>query len=183
MNSQIDNLVKYFFKTFDENTAKETNFSKQIKQINQKALDIKEDEFKKLVGQFVGWVSPVDLLIMSINAIERIKKQTSLKNCNRFTILWIMCVLSAKYLSSHDHESELSIELLSNLGGFQLNDYIYFEKILLKNLDWKLEISDSDYQRLIVISRQNQPVIGTSLLLKPNQPNQNQPKHPSVITI
>ena len=65
-----------------------------------------------------------------------------------------MCVLSAKYLSSHDHESELSIEFLSNLGGFQLGDYIYFEKIILKKLDWKLEIADSDYQRLVVISRQ-----------------------------
>lgn len=151
MNGQIDNLVKYFVGTFDDNVAKETNFSKQI---NQKALDIKEDEFKRLIVQFVGWVNPVDLLIMSINSIEKIKKQTSLRNCNKFTILWIMCVLSAKYLSSHDHESELSIEFLSNLGGFQLGDYIYFEKIILKKLDWKLEIADSDYQRLVVISRQ-----------------------------
>ena len=56
MNGQIDNLVKYFVGTFDDNVAKETSFSKQI---NQKALDIKEDEFKRLIVQFVGWVNPV----------------------------------------------------------------------------------------------------------------------------
>lgn len=170
MNGQIDNLVKYFVRTFDDNVSKETNFSKQI---NKKALDIKEDDFKRLIGQFVEWVSPVDLLIMSINAIERIKKQTSLKNCNKFTVLWIMCVLSAKYLSSHDLEGELELEQLSNLGGFQLSDYIYFERIILKKLDWKLEIADSDYQKLATISRQPEQIINTNITTnittKPNK--------------
>ena len=150
MNGQIDNLVKYFKKTFDKNESEvtQTTFSRQI---NKKTLDIHEDEFKRLIGRFVAWANPVDLLIMSIDSIEKIKKQTNLKKCNKFTILWIMCVLSAKYLSSHDHE--ISVEFLSNLGGFQLDDYIYFERIILQKLDWKLEVANSDYDRLNVISK------------------------------
>ena len=153
---QVNNLIKYFERTILKSESKKTSLSKQI---NKKALDIKEDEFKRLIGQFVAWVNPVDLLIMSINSIEKIKKQTNLKSCNKFTVLWIMCVLSAKYLSSHDHQSELSIEYLSNLGGFQLNDYIFFEKIILKKLDWKMEVAVNDYQRLVAVSNQptNQP--------------------------
>jgi hypothetical protein len=151
MNAKIDNLIKYFVGLFHENDSKGTNFSRMV---NKKTVDINENEFKKNIMQF-SWVSPVDIMIMSINSIEKIKKQTNLKDCNKFTILWIMCLLSAKCVSSHDHESKMSIEFLANLGGFQLDDYIYFEKVLLQKLDWQLEISDSDYKRLSDISDKN----------------------------
>ncbi len=125
--------------------------------VNKKTIDIKEDEFKKIITQFAtdqttGWVNPVDILIMSINSIEKVKTQVNLKNCNKFAILWIMCLLNAKCISSFDHEHKLSMEFLSNLGGFQLEDYVYFEKTILKHLDWRLEVSNSDYERLINIS-------------------------------
>jgi hypothetical protein len=149
---------------FDKNVTKETDFSKQV---NIKTLDIKENEFKQLIIQFAEWVNPVDLLIMSINSIEKIK---NFGNCNKFTVLWIMCVLSAKYLSSHDHQDKLSIEYLSNLAGFRLRDYIYFEENILKILDWKLEMADSDYQRLITISKQPQQVSITQPISRSSSP-------------
>lgn len=150
MNAKIDNLIKYFLKIFQETEteSKGTNFSRSI---NKKSLDIKEDDFKKFIIRS-EWVSPVDILIMSISFFEKIKKETNLKNCNKFGILWIMCILSMKYVFSFDNEHDISMEFLSNLGGFQLEDYVYFERNLLKKLDWKLEISDSDYKRLSVIS-------------------------------
>lgn len=156
MNTKIDNLVKYFVGLFGENDNKNTGLSRMV---NKKTININEDEFKKFITNFSTdqkdghpWVNPVDILIMSINSIENVKKQVNLKNCNKFAILWIMCLLNAKCISSHDHENKMSLEFLSNLGGFQLNDYIYFEKTLLKYLDWRLEISNPDYQRLTVIS-------------------------------
>jgi hypothetical protein len=149
MNAKIDNLIYYFTKIFDKNDLGGTGFSKII---NKKALNINVNEFKKFLTHS-EWVSPVDILIMSIHFIEKISKQTNLKDCNKFGILWIICLLSTKYVYSHDND--LSIVFLANLGGFQLEDYIYFEKIILKKLDWKLEISDSDYKRLSDISNQN----------------------------
>jgi len=157
MNAKIDNLVKYFVGLFENNDIKGTNFSQMV---NKKTIDIKEDDFKKLIVHFLEdknnnnlhWVNPVDILIMSINSIEKIQKQVNLTTCNKFTILWILCLLNAKYVSSHDYENELSLEFLSNVGGFQLEDYIYFEKFLLRHLDWRLEISTSDYKRLENIS-------------------------------
>jgi hypothetical protein len=162
MNGKIDNLVKHFIGLFNENENRKTGLSRMI---NKKTIDINENEFKKFISQFSTdqkdghpWVNPVDILIMSINSIEKVKKQVNLKNCNKFAILWIMCLLSAKCVSSHDHESKLSLEFLSNLGGFQLEDYIYFEKTLLKHLDWRLDISNSDYQRLTDISIKGQMI-------------------------
>ncbi len=154
MNGKIDNLVKYFINLFNENESKKTGLTKMV---NKKTVNINENEFKKIILQFSTdqtgqWVNPVDILIMSINSIEKIKKQESLKNCNKFAILLIMCLLNAKCISSHDHENKLSLEFLSNLGGFRLGDYIYFEKTILKHLDWRLEISNLDYQRLTDIS-------------------------------
>ncbi len=160
MNAKIDNLIKYFIKLFGENKSKKTGLSRMV---NKKTIDINEDDFKKFMTQSFKtdpsdqkdgkpWVNPVDILIMSINSIEKVKKQVNLQNCNKFAILWIMCLLSAKCISSHDHKNKMSLEFLSNLGGFQLEDYIYFEKTLLKHLDWKLEISNLDYKRLDDIS-------------------------------
>jgi hypothetical protein len=48
------------------------------------------------------------------------------------------------------------------LAGFQIEDYIYFERIILKKLDWKLEISDSAYQRLVKIGK-NEDVKGYNI--------------------
>jgi hypothetical protein len=158
MNGRINNLVKYFVGLFGKNGVKGTNFSRIV---NKKTIDLKEDEFKQqIIKTFVetnhpgnaNWVNPVDILIMSINGIEKIRKQINLQDCNKFSILWIMCLINAKYVSSHDHETELSLQHLSNLGGFQLKDYIYFEQVLLKKLDWRLEISNEDYVRLTNIS-------------------------------
>lgn len=159
MNKKIDNLVKYFTGLLCKNDVKGTNFSRTL---NKKTINLKEDEFKKQLISFSEicncedqkdyWVNPIDILIMSINSIERVQKCLNLKDCNKFTILWIMCLLNAKYMSSHDHESKLSLPFLSNLGGFELEDYIYFEKVLLPKLDWKLEMSISDYDRLNRIS-------------------------------
>jgi len=156
MNEKIDNLLRYFICVFAQNELIGTNFALVL---NRKSLNINEHEFKKLVIQFPKdktddnpWVNPVDILIMSINSIEKIKKQISLENCNKFTILWIMCLVSAKCISSHDHQNKLSIEFLSNLAGLQLSDYIIFEKTLLKKLDWRVDISNTDYKRLSDVS-------------------------------
>jgi hypothetical protein len=155
MNKQINNLIKYFVNLFGDNDIKGSNFSRIV---NKKTIDFKEDEFKKQIIKFSedpkdgAWINPVDILIMSINGIEKVRKQINLKDCNKFSILWIMCLINAKYMSSHDHETKLSLQHLSNLGGFQLEDYIYFEQLLLKKLDWRLEISNEDYARLSIIS-------------------------------
>lgn len=150
-NAKINNLVRYFTGLFGNTEIKGTGFSRML---NKKTVDLKEDEFKKQIFKFSedSWVNPVDILIMSINSIEKILKCINLKDCNKFSILWILCLLNAKYVASHDHENKLSLEFLSNLGGFQLDDYIYFEKTLLKTLDWRLEISNADYDRLSRIS-------------------------------
>ena len=153
MNEKINNLVNYFnnLNWINSNGIKGTNFSRII---NRKTIDFKEDEFKKQIYKFSedDWINPVDILIMSINSIEKITKEINLQNCNKYSILWIMCLLNSKLMSSHDHEHSISLEFLSNLGGFQLEDYIYFEQILLEKLDWKLEISNADYERLVSIS-------------------------------
>jgi hypothetical protein len=157
MNGKIDNLVKYFVNYFSSmsDVVKGTNFSRVL---NKKTINLTEIEFKQQILKFSSdsnglyWVNPVDILIMSIVSIEKISKQVNLKNCNKFTILWIMCLLNAKYVSSHDHENKLSLSFLSNLAGFQIEDYILFEKILLPKLDWRLEISKADYDRLNDIS-------------------------------
>ncbi len=151
MNSKIDNLVNYFVIMFNEKSVENVKGNGLSRMVNKKALDIKESEFKKFITQF-SWASPVDILIMSINHIEKMKKITNLKNCNKFGMLWIMCLLSTKYIFSHDNQGEISMEFFANLGGFQLNDYIYFEKTILKHLEWKLEISELDYQRLNNVS-------------------------------
>lgn len=155
-DDEIDNLVKYFVKLFGKNENKKIKLSKIV---NKKTINIEEHEFKKFMVQFSvdqidgkSWVNPIDILIMSINSIEKVNKQVNLENCNKFTILWVMCLLSAKCISSHDHKNKISIAYLSNLGGFQLTDYIYFEKMLLGYLDWRIDISNFDYQRLSEIS-------------------------------
>jgi hypothetical protein len=154
MNGKINNLVSYFVSLFKPSEIKGTGFSRIV---NKKTIDLKEDEFKKQLFKFSEdpkkeWVNPIDILIMSINSIEKVIKQVNLQDCNKFSILWIMCLLNAKYMSSHDHEHRISLEFLSNLGGFELKDYIYFEQVLLKKLDWRLEISKTDYERLSNIS-------------------------------
>jgi len=149
MNKKIDNLVNYFvnyFASINHDVVKGTNFSRVL---NKKTIDLTENEFKAQITKFSSdsnWVNPLDILIMSIVSIEKVSKQLNLKHCNKFTILWIMCLLNAKYVSSHDHE--ISLQFLSNLGGFQIEDYILFEKIILPKLDWRLEISPTDYGRL-----------------------------------
>ena len=50
MNAKIDNLVKYFIGLFGNNDIKGTNFSQMV---NKKTIDIKEDEFKKLIVNFL----------------------------------------------------------------------------------------------------------------------------------
>jgi hypothetical protein len=148
MNSKIDNLINYFKGIFHENNNKNNGLSRMV---NKKAMDIKEDEFKKFITKF-SWASPVDILIMSISYIEKIKENTNIKNCNKFGILWIVCILSTKYIYSHDNEQDFSMEFLANLGGFQLEDYKKLEIILLKKLGYRLEISVLDYNRLIDVS-------------------------------
>jgi hypothetical protein len=158
MNNKVDNLIKYFIKLYENNVCIEGARSTFSKTVNEKTIDLRENEFKNQVTKFLidsdgkTWVDPIDILIMSIESLEKIMILVNLKNCNKFTILWIMCMLNAKCMSSHDHEHKLSFEFLSNLGGFQLKDYIYFEKIILQKLDWRLEISDENYKRLYLIA-------------------------------
>jgi hypothetical protein len=152
MNAKIDNLVVHFLKVLGENdlsySVNETYFSKMV---NKKTLDIKEDEFKKFITR-ISWVSPVDILIMSINCVEKMKRTLNLRGCYKFGILWITCLLSTKYVYAYDNEKEIMVEFWSNLGGFQLEDYVFFERKILQEIDWKLEISEKDYNRLIDIS-------------------------------
>jgi hypothetical protein len=150
-NDQIENLLNYFNKIIDEpsdSSIKGTSFSRSI---NKKILELKKEDFKKFINQFT-WVNPVDVLIISINYIEKIKKTTNLLNCRRYGLLWVVFILAIKYFFAYDNEKDLSIMFLSNLGGFDNIDYNGFEYIILKKLDYRLEILDPDYKRLLDIS-------------------------------
>jgi len=122
--------------------------------VNLFNCSIKESEIKSLLNQLKGGINPDDMMILSIYYIERIiKKKILINSSNKFDVLWIICLLSCKYMLDPDNEYEL--EHLVNLGGYTIEDYTQFEILLLKNLDWKLEISDKDYERLKEVSKKN----------------------------
>lgn len=150
--TKINNLLNYFI----NKNIKSIKSIKSIisKKIIEKTIEITEDDFKQKISDFeeYKWINHIDILIMSIDKVEKLQNQLDLSNCNKLSILWIMCIISIKYLSGHDHQNRVSLEHLANLGGFQIKDYIYFERVFLKQLDWRLEMSNEDYNKLCNIA-------------------------------
>lgn len=151
----IDNLLKYY-KNIINNCSNYDNCNKKnkfTKLINLKTTEIYESDFKQHILKICHqdnkyWVNPIDVLIMSINSIKYISNYVNLTNVNKFTTLWIVYIINLKYICGYDNEENISLEYLSNLGGFQLKDYVNFERMILPLLKWKLEISTNDYNEI-----------------------------------
>jgi len=145
---KINNLLDYL-----TTILKTSSVNKNVKLTNwfNKSVQVDEIDLKKFIEEMVD-VSPIDIMILSIYYIEKIiSKGIVLTEYNKFSILWITCMLSCKYVLAHDYD--IPMEYLANLGGYSLDDYIKFESVILKDhLDWKLEISNQDYDRLQLIS-------------------------------
>jgi hypothetical protein len=150
---KIDNLLKYFT-SISKNDAddKKSDLTILFEKLSA-TIVIKEEAIKKLLNQIKDGVSPIDIMILSIYYIEQIVKkgQINLRN-NKYSIFWIVCMLSCKYILSYDYELEL--EYLANLGGFSIEDYAKLEGLILRDLDWSLWIPKEHYDRLTHIATQ-----------------------------
>jgi len=151
---KINNLIKYFVELFAGND-KDTKFCDIL---NKDTVVLEESDFKQQLFKCTKldsqeyWMDPVDLLILSINTIEKIKDKINLKNCNKFSLLWIVCILNTKFMSSHDYQHDISLLYWSNFVGLEVKEYDNLEKEILRIIDWKLDITKPDYDRLFIIA-------------------------------
>lgn len=148
----INNLLAYLNKIVSEKNENNCENSKISTIFKKFHSNISPREIKKFLMKFYNdSMCPVDILIIAVHYIEKlIKKNQFLNVNNKLSVLWIVCLLTSKYMLSFDHE--IDITLFANLGGYSISEYIEFESILLKNLSWRLEIPNCEYNRLKCIS-------------------------------
>lgn len=147
-DDKVKKSLRYIIQKSDLKKIKLNNKNRRVLFIKNTLIE--ENDFKILLNQIdPDDVDPLYILILSIYYLEKIiEKGFVINEQNKYNMLWVSFLLSIKYVLCTD--TYVSVEHLSNLGGYSLDEYIKIEKQLLENLEWKLEIPKSDLQRLIL---------------------------------
>ena len=152
MLDEVDNLLSYYETVYDtmmverpKDFVDKNNFREIIKNKTVRKSILKIFIFG------IKEIEAVDILIIAISYFERIKNKVDLYKCDKYIILWILCTFVVKYM----HDLNITIKEIINYCDLDITDYIYFEKIIVHKLNWKLEVSKLEYQRLKKISDVN----------------------------